>query len=40
VRWKEAYEAGIVVPVKLEATHEKALEYVPFEALLEAKVAG
>jgi hypothetical protein len=40
VRWKEAYEAGIVVPVKLEATHEKALEYVPFEALLEAKVTG
>jgi uncharacterized protein (DUF2237 family) len=29
LRWKEAYEAGVAPPLKLEATHEKALEYVP-----------
>ncbi|MFT5998007.1 MAG: hypothetical protein ACI81P_000452 [Neolewinella sp.] len=40
LRWKEAWDAGIVVPVKLEATHQKALEYIDFEALLEAKVVG
>ena len=38
LRWKEAWEAGVAPPVKLEATHEKALEYVDFSALLEAKV--
>lgn len=26
-RWKEAYDAGIAPPVKLEATYEKALEF-------------
>ena len=29
LRWKEAYEAGVAPPLKLEATHEKALEFVP-----------
>lgn len=38
LRWKEAWEAGVAPPVKLEATHEKALEYVEFSTLLEAKV--
>jgi len=38
LRWQEAYDAGIVVPVKLESTHEKALAYVDFADLLEAKL--
>lgn len=38
LRWKEAWDAGFAPLVKLEATHEKALEYLPFEALLECKV--
>ena len=33
LRWEEAYEAGVAPPVKLEATHEKALVYVSLEAL-------
>ena len=37
-RWKEAYNAGVAPPVKLEATHEKALNYVSFEMLLEHKL--
>jgi uncharacterized protein len=32
-RWKEAYDAGVAPMVVLAATHEKALEIVPFEAL-------
>ncbi|NJC27983.1 DUF2237 family protein [Neolewinella antarctica] len=40
VRWKEAYEAGFAPKVKLEATHENALQYVDFEALLENKVVA
>ena len=32
-RWLEAYEAGVVAPVVLGATHEQALEVVPIEAL-------
>ena len=38
LRWKEAYEAGIAPPVKLEATHEKALEYMSLEMLQEHAV--
>jgi uncharacterized protein (DUF2237 family) len=38
LRWKEAFEAGVAPPVILEATHEKALEYVAFEDLLEHKL--
>jgi uncharacterized protein (DUF2237 family) len=38
LRWKEAFEAGVAPPVVLEATHEKALEYVAFEDLLEHKL--
>jgi len=36
-RWKEAYQEGLAPPVLLEATHEKALDYVTFEMLLEHK---
>lgn len=36
-RWKEAYDAGVAPPVKLEATHENTLDYVSFEMLLEHK---
>ena len=36
-RWKEAYLEGLAPPVILEATHEKALNYVAFEQLLEHK---
>ncbi len=36
-RWREAYEHGFAPPVILEATHEKALEMLKFEWLLEHK---
>ena len=36
-RWKEAYLEGLAPPVVLEATHEKVLDFLPFEALLEHK---
>ncbi len=32
-RWKEAYDAGVAPPVKLEATHEKALEFATIDQL-------
>lgn len=32
--WKHAFDAGVVAPVRLEATHEKALEVVTMEMLL------
>ena len=38
LRWKEAYEAGYAPPVVLEATHEKALEFVDLEILIEHSV--
>lgn len=34
-RWKEAYEAGFAPFVVLEATHEKALEYININSLIE-----
>lgn len=34
-RWLEAFEAGCAPLVDLEATHEKTLEIVPFQALKE-----
>lgn len=37
LRWKEAFHEGFAPPVILEATHEKVLEMIPFEWLLEAK---
>ncbi|MEM8764498.1 MAG: DUF2237 domain-containing protein [Bacteroidota bacterium] len=36
-RWKEAFVEGLAPPVILEGTHEKALDYVSFESLLEHK---
>lgn len=32
-RWMEAYEAGVAPPVKLDATHEKALDIIPRDVL-------
>jgi uncharacterized protein (DUF2237 family) len=32
-RWREALKAGVAPPVVLEATHERALEYVALEDL-------
>lgn len=37
-RWLEAYEAGVAPPVLLAATHEAALDVVPFDALREQAV--
>ena len=34
LRWVEAVWAGIVVPVVLESTHEKILDYVSLETLV------
>ncbi|MBU6362493.1 MAG: DUF2237 family protein [Chloroflexi bacterium] len=33
LRWREAHEAGVAPPIVLEATHEKALKYIPLETL-------
>lgn len=35
LRWREAYEAGMAPAVDLNATHEKALEFVTIEMLQE-----
>ncbi|MFL3006305.1 MAG: DUF2237 family protein [Candidatus Neomarinimicrobiota bacterium] len=35
LRWKEAYDIGVAPFVILEATHEKALDYIDLSALLE-----
>jgi uncharacterized protein (DUF2237 family) len=32
-RWLDAYEAGVIAPVDLHATHEAALRLVPLDAL-------
>ena len=32
--WKKSYEAGVIAPARLEATHEEALETVSMEMLL------
>jgi uncharacterized protein (DUF2237 family) len=34
-RWLEAHQAGVVAPVVLGSTHERALEIVPIDALIE-----
>jgi uncharacterized protein (DUF2237 family) len=39
-RWREAYEAGFAPQVVLEATHERALEFVPLEWLREHALPG
>ena len=33
LRWKEADDAGVAPPVDLNATHEKALKFIPLETL-------
>ncbi len=38
VRWLQAYQAGVAAPVVLAATHARALEVVPLEALQEHAV--
>lgn len=35
-RWKQSFDAGVIGPIRLEATHEKALEDVTLEMLLKA----
>lgn len=35
LRWKEAWQAGCAPLIIAEATHEKALDYIPLEHLLE-----
>jgi uncharacterized protein (DUF2237 family) len=37
IRWLEAHEAGCAPPLVLEATHEKALDYVSLEILKKYK---
>ncbi len=37
-RWLQSYAAGVVAPVVLASTHERALTIVPLEALQEAAV--
>ena len=32
-RWLQAYEAGVAPKVRLEATHEKALDIIPLSLL-------
>lgn len=39
-RWKEAYDAGVAPPVKLEATHMTALEFASLEELREHALPG
>ena len=35
IRWQEAYKEGYAPKVILEATHEKALDYIKLESLIE-----
>ena len=37
-RWRQAFEDGVIAPVVLAATSERALEVVPLEALQAASV--
>ena len=39
-RWLEAHDAGCAPPVLLAATHERALEVISIETLLENAVEG
>ena len=39
-RWKEALDAGVAPPVFLRATHERALELIPFEELVRFAADG
>ncbi|NVK50825.1 MAG: DUF2237 domain-containing protein [Cyclobacteriaceae bacterium] len=35
LRWKEAYEAGVAPQVVLEATHERSLDFVSLEVMVQ-----
>ena len=35
LRWKEAQLAGVAPPIVIEATHKKALDYIPLKILKE-----
>jgi uncharacterized protein (DUF2237 family) len=39
-RWLEAHAAGVAAPVILGATHERALEVVPIDALISHAAAS
>ncbi|MEM1326733.1 MAG: DUF2237 domain-containing protein [Bacteroidota bacterium] len=39
LRWKEAHEAGVAPPVRLESTHQKALQFIEL-AILEANAVS
>jgi hypothetical protein len=34
--WRKSFEAGVMAPVRLEATHERALEVVSLEMLVKS----
>lgn len=38
IRWLASYQAGVAAPVVLAATHERALDIIPMEALEESGV--
>ena len=40
LRWAEALRAGVAPPVDLQATHERALDYVSLEVLKEHALTG
>lgn len=40
LRWKEAYLDKVAPPVILEATHEKALDYIPLDELIKHQYVG
>jgi len=40
LRWKEAHDAGFAPPIRLEATHEKALKYIPLETLKKYQIGS
>ena len=37
-RWKEAHDNGVAPPIKANATHERALEFVPLDILMSYNV--
>jgi uncharacterized protein (DUF2237 family) len=39
-RWKQAFDAGVVAPVVLAATHEGALQFVALEDLIRNAIDG
>ena len=37
-RWKEAYDNGVAPPIKVQATHQSALKFVPLNVLISYRV--